>query len=149
LGPAHGVTDHLGIGDVALEHQYLAAHSFQVARFAGAEVVQHAHLVPALQERLDQVRPDEPRSAGHQTDCHAHLTAFPPVGGPVRVGRVFETHQPPRWVSKTRPTLQIRYALTIRHRPGRQAAVALRVSTTRRLCRVMWSKSNFVWSVMT
>ena len=71
LDAAHRRSDRLRIGDVAdRAGRCDRARRSRLSRTARAEVVQHAHRVAALQQRLDQVRADEARAARHQTSCH-------------------------------------------------------------------------------
>src|ERR1035438_6702562 len=71
-----GGAQHAGVVDASLDEVDLVEEILEVVRLDGAEVVEHAD-VPAVAEQLfDEMRPDEPRSAGHQTVAHGR----PPVG---------------------------------------------------------------------
>src|SRR5262249_50720522 len=48
----------------------------QVGSQAGAEVVKHAHALALPNQRLDQMRANEPRPSRHQTDV-AHASSSP------------------------------------------------------------------------
>ena len=58
-----------GVGAVAAHDLDVPVHRREVLAVPGVEVVEHAHAVPALHERLGKVRPDEPRPPRHQ-DVH-------------------------------------------------------------------------------
>ena len=63
------------VADVRLEQPgaRVEAGALQALRIEGIEVVDDRHLVAAIEQRLDQVRSDEPRAAGHQDALQAAL----------------------------------------------------------------------------
>jgi hypothetical protein len=68
--PAHRHRHGRAVGDVAVDHFHPVAHRQQIGGVAGAEVVEDAHAAPPRQQRLDQVRADEPRAARNQARFH-------------------------------------------------------------------------------
>ena len=60
---AHGVR----IGDVGLDQRYAGG---QVVTRSGGQVVEHAHGIAALHERVAQVRTDEASAAGNEVGGH-------------------------------------------------------------------------------
>ena len=74
LGPAHRVVDALVGAELALDHGGVEAG--QVRTAPRGEVVEHAHLVAALEQRAHEVRADEPTAAGDERDAaHADFSA--------------------------------------------------------------------------
>ena len=68
LRPAHGVVHTLVAAQLALDD--LDVEAVEVRAVAGGEVVEHAHLVAALEQRADEVRADEAGAAGDEDARH-------------------------------------------------------------------------------
>ena len=91
LDAADGVVHALVAAQLALDD--LDAEPVQVRAVAGREVVQHAHLVAALQQRADEVPADEPAAAGDEDAAHAsallrdHVVVEEDRAGPRRAQR--------------------------------------------------------------
>ena len=64
LGAANGVVHALVAAQLALDD--LDVEAGEVRAVAGREVVEHAHLVAALEQRPDEVRADEAGAAGDE-----------------------------------------------------------------------------------
>jgi hypothetical protein len=62
------------VGQVPEDQLNVIADGRQIGQFTGAEIVQHAHVVSALDERVHESRADEPGSAGDE--C-LHPSHFP------------------------------------------------------------------------
>ncbi len=88
--PLQRAADQGGIGDVA-DDQIGALR--QVVAMAGGQIVQHPDGVAARDQRVAQMRTDEPRAAGDQEAAHArpsapgygyrlHRAAAAPAAGP-------------------------------------------------------------------
>ena len=67
--------DALVAPQLALHELDLVLDVGQVVAVAGREVVEHAHLVAALEQAPDEVRADESRAAGDE-DFHASATTW-------------------------------------------------------------------------
>ena len=72
LGLADGVVDALVAAQLALDD--LHVEGVEVGAVAGREVVEHAHLVAALEQRAHEVRADEAAAAGDE-DFHCGASA--------------------------------------------------------------------------
>jgi hypothetical protein len=70
LDAADGALDHGGVGNVALDEFDVVLHAVQVGQLAGRKVIEHAHSIAPLRERMNEVRADEARSTGDQNGSH-------------------------------------------------------------------------------
>ena len=68
LGAAHGVVHALVAAQLALDD--LDVEPLEVRAAAGGEVVEHAHVVAALEQRAHEVRADEAGAAGDEHERH-------------------------------------------------------------------------------
>ena len=68
LDAADGVVDALVAAELALDD--LDVEPVEVRARAGREVVEHAHLVAALEQRAHEVRADEAGAAGDERRRH-------------------------------------------------------------------------------
>ena len=75
LGPADGVVDALVAAQVAFDDLDVVLEPFEVGTPAGGEVVEHPDVVALLQQRANEVRPDESCTAcDENAPCHSpHL----------------------------------------------------------------------------
>ena len=64
LDPAHGVVHPLVRAQLSFDH--LDVEALEVRAVAGREVVEHAHVVPGVEQRAHEVRADEPAASGHE-----------------------------------------------------------------------------------
>ena len=64
LDAAHSVVHALVAAELAFDH--LDVEPFEVRAESGREVVEHAHLVAALEQRANEVGADEAGSAGDE-----------------------------------------------------------------------------------
>jgi len=72
LDAAYGGVDALVGAELSLDD--LDVETLEVRAVARREVVEHADVVAALDERIHEIRADEPRAACHQ---HLHAGHFP------------------------------------------------------------------------
>jgi hypothetical protein len=63
-----GTRHEIGVGDVAVQELDAVGNVLGAARVVdlGDEAVENAHGVPSLEQRLGEMRPDEPGSPGHE-----------------------------------------------------------------------------------
>src|SRR5207249_4729212 len=71
FGPFDRGADDRGVGDGALDEVDVVAGGAQVIRVAGAKVVEDADLLPGGEQRVDQMRADEPSAPGHENLAHS------------------------------------------------------------------------------
>ena len=74
LAPADGVVHALVAAQLALDD--LDVEPVEVRAVAGREVVEHAHLVAALEQRANEVRADEAGAAGDEDACHQAVASM-------------------------------------------------------------------------
>ena len=82
----HRTTHAIGIGDIA-DDQFDACILRQVFALAGREIVQHTNGIAARQQRINQVRADEPGTAGDQNRGISHDGSNAPTGSATRCAR--------------------------------------------------------------
>ena len=69
LDAAYGVVHAFVAAELSLDD--LHVEPFEIVAIAGREVVEHAHVVAAIEQRADEVRADETAAAGDEDACHA------------------------------------------------------------------------------
>ena len=75
LGPADRSMDPFVRTEVALDDLDVASERGEVRAAPGREVVEHADVVAALEQRLDEVRADEPGAARDEDAAHGARSA--------------------------------------------------------------------------
>ena len=81
LGPADRSMDTFVGTEVALDDLDVASERGEVRAAPSREVVEHADLVASLEQRLDEVRADEPGASRDQDPCHCRLPAVTGYAG--------------------------------------------------------------------
>ena len=74
LGAADGRVDTLVAPQLSFDHLDVRLEAGEVRAASGREVVEHAHLVAAREQRSNEVRADEARAAGDE-NLHLGLSA--------------------------------------------------------------------------